>query len=92
MKNLKVCFYNSGSGRPYKRGTILRHIADALKKRGVFCVYGDDEVEPDVYIFEKFCQCVYRYGILAFPLIRWRWSHTRDSTQRCQRITKIRIA
>lgn len=51
MADLRVCFYNKGT--PLKRGTILRHVADALQRRGVLCTYGDEELEPDVYIFEK---------------------------------------
>lgn len=52
MDRLTVCFYNKGV--PFKRGTILRHVAEAFGRRGISCVYGDEEKEPDVYIFEKF--------------------------------------
>ncbi len=56
---LKICFYNNG--KPLKRGTILRHVAEALERRGVTCVYGDTKTEPDVYIFEKeWCKTRYQ--------------------------------
>ncbi|MBI4342266.1 MAG: glycosyltransferase [Candidatus Omnitrophica bacterium] len=47
---LTLCFYNEGP--PHKRGTIPRHVADALERRGMRITYGDESVEPDVYIFE----------------------------------------
>jgi glycosyltransferase involved in cell wall biosynthesis len=52
MNELTLSFYNNG--KPIKRGTILRSIADGLERRGFRITWGDDEVEPDVYIFEKF--------------------------------------
>jgi glycosyltransferase involved in cell wall biosynthesis len=52
MSELTVCFY-SGEDRPYKRGTILRNVQDTLNEMGVRCTFRDDEIEPDVYVFEK---------------------------------------
>lgn len=51
MADLKVCFYNNGTR--FKRGTILCHLAEILEKRGILCTFGDKDLEPDVYIFEK---------------------------------------
>ncbi len=51
LGDLKICFYNEG--RLFKRGTILGHVAEALQKRNIACIFGDEEVEPDLYIFEK---------------------------------------
>lgn len=52
MNDLTLCFYNNG--QPIKRGTILRSVADGLERRGFRITWGDGEIEPDVYIFEKF--------------------------------------
>ena len=52
MNKLRLSFYNNG--QPIKRGTILRSVADGLERRGFRIMWGDEEAEPDVYIFEKF--------------------------------------
>jgi glycosyltransferase involved in cell wall biosynthesis len=52
MAELTVCFY-TGQERPFKRGTILRNVMDCMSELGVRCTYTDEEIEPDVYVFEK---------------------------------------
>lgn len=52
MNKLRISFYNND--QPIKRGTILRSVADGLSQRGFRIMWGDEEAEPDVYIFEKF--------------------------------------
>lgn len=52
MTELTVCFY-TGSDNPFKRGTNARYVMDAMSALGVRCTHHDDEVEPDVYVFEK---------------------------------------
>jgi glycosyltransferase involved in cell wall biosynthesis len=52
MSELTVCFY-TGSDKPFKRGTNLRNVMEALSARGVRCTSDDTESEPDVYVFEK---------------------------------------
>lgn len=54
---MKVCLY-SGTGKPFKDGTILRRLGDAMLTRGIPVLWDDAAEEPDVYVFEAVWQKV----------------------------------
>jgi len=61
LKSLRVCFFNRGE--PFRTGTILRSLADAFTECGARVLWDDIDEEPDVYIFEKWCESTRFNGI-----------------------------